>query len=240
MLHQPGPVGAVIGTSCGRTRVLRYLAMPAPLLGLLLAAAGGLLGHNLAQAWTARALGDRRAVEAGFGGVRSTAQFDILGVIAAVLTVFAFGFASAVPVDTRLRRRSRGITALLAGPAFLLVWTIVLAALGQQFLDVNGVIIVGQAFSARLFGYATICAAGLFVTSLIPIPPLALGRVLWLFTPRRGGWETARYRFEEESLGRLVAFAVLLVPVLLTSLPNPVQDLAVSLGAHLSGALHGG
>ena len=201
--------------------MLRYLGMPSTLLGTLLAVAIGLFGHNLVQAWAARALGDRTAVREGFGTL-TWRQLDPLGVVAFVLTYNAWGFAAAVPMDLRQHRRTRAVVALLSGPVFLLALTGAFAAGYDNLADQGG-------FGARVLFAAAVCSAGLFVTSLIPVPPLALGRALWLYAPARGGWATARYRLEEDNLGRLIALAVLLLPVLITALPDLVGELVTPL-----------
>ncbi len=200
--------------------MLHYLATPASLLGTVVAVVVGLFGHNLSQAWAAKALGDPTPVRAGFGRPNPRRDLDILGTIAALLTNGAWGFAAPVPITSRWRR-PRVVTALLAGPLFLLAWTGVLAA---TFDHVNG-----GTFTETFLLAAVVCAAGLFVTSMLPIPPLALGRAVWMYAPPTGGWATARYRLEEEQLGRVIAFAILMVPLLIPSLPDIVGELVTPL-----------
>lgn len=210
--------------------MLRYLDQGAFLVGGLLALLVGFLGHNLSQTWAARALGDHLPLRAGFGRL-TWAQLDVLGVIAAVLTVNGWGFTAPVPMDTRLRRRPRSAVALMVGPVFLLAQSVLVAAARG-----NGV----TSFADRALLFAEIVSAGLFVTSMIPIPPLAFGRVLWMYAPTTGGWANARNRLEQESIGRLIAFGVLMLPVIIRSLPDPVGELALPLARRLTEALGGG
>lgn len=211
--------------------MLRYLDQGAFLLGGVLAVLVGFFGHNVSQAWVARALGDHIPLRAGFGRP-SRSQLDVLGVIASILTYYGWGFAAPVPLDSRPRRRGRTAVALLAGPVFLLAQTVVCAAAARGAVD--------GGFGDRALLFAEIVSAGLFVTSMIPLPPLALGRALWMYAPSTGGWPHARYRLEQESIGRLVAFAILMVPVVFTSLPDPVRELALPLARRLTQAVGGG
>ena len=187
------------------------------LLGLFAMVVVGLLGHNLAQAYVARLLGDRRAFREGYARP-GRIQLEPLGVVCAFLTVGAYGYAGVVPVDARFpRQRPRAAAALLAGPAFLFGATCAAAAASAHVSNVHVFVV---------FEAASYCGAGLLVTSLIPIPPLALGRALWLFAPATPGWRTAQYRFEEDSVGSLIAFAVLMLPLLWSVLPNVIRDIA--------------
>ncbi len=210
--------------------MLRYLAQPAPLLGLVIAVVVGLLGHNLSQAWAARALGDPGAIRSGFGRV-DRQQVDVLGLVACVLTVAAWGFAAPVPVETRFRaRRGRTTAALLAGPLFLLVLTAVADAATRPSVD---------GFALRVATATTVCSAGLLVTSLLPFPPLALGRALWQYLPTTAGWSTARFRLQEDNLGRLIAFGILMLPLVFGAFPDVVGEFVTPLLSHLSPAVGG-
>jgi len=201
--------------------VLHYLATPSTLLGTLLAVAVGLFGHNLAQARTARGLGDRSGTRDGFGTL-TWRQLDPLGVVAFLLTDGAWGFAAAVPMDLRPRRRTRAVVALLAGPVFLLALTGGCSAAFEQVTD-------PLSFAGKVLYAAAYSCAGLFVTSMIPIPPLALGRALWLFAPPVGGWASARYRLEDENLGRVIALVILLIPLVISSFPDLVGEFVTPL-----------
>lgn len=216
--------------------MLRELAHPDLLLGFAVAVLVGLFGHNLAQAWTARALGDRTPVREGFARPRWR-QLEALGVVAAALTVGAWGFPSKVPVETRFRRsRRRAVVILLAGPVVLLVLTLVGVALTKAAHPGDG---HTSLFAYHVVSAYTISIGGLTIMSLLPFPPLALGRALWMWAPTSPGWSRARLSLEEESIGSIIAFAILLLPLLFSSLPDVVGQLEPPLLRHLDGLLPG-
>ncbi|HEX7354822.1 MAG TPA: hypothetical protein VF288_08330 [Mycobacteriales bacterium] len=215
--------------------MLRELAHPDLLLGLVIAVLVGLFGHNLAQAWTARALGDRTAERAGFGRPRWR-QLEPLGVVAAALTVGAWGIPSKVPVATHFRRsRTRAVAILLAGPVFLVLVSLAGVAVTQAALPTPG----SSAFAYQVARAFTISIGGLTVMSCLPFPPLALGRALWMWAPTSPGWSRARLALEEESIGTIIAFAVLLLPLLFSGLPDVVGQLEPPLLRHLDALLPG-
>lgn len=216
--------------------MLRELAHPDYLLGFVVAVLVGLFGHNLAQAWAARALGDPTAAREGFASPRWR-QLEPLGVVAAALTVGAWGFPSKVPVETRFRRsRPRAATILLAGPLVLFLLTLLGVALTKAALPGDG---GSSQFAYHVARAYTISIGGLTIMSLLPFPPLALGRALWMWVPTSPGWSRARLALEEESIGTIIAFAVLLLPLLFTSLPDVVGQLEPPLLRHLDALLPG-
>lgn len=216
--------------------MLRELAHPDLLIGFVLAVLVGLFGHNLAQAWTARALGDQTAVRAGFARPRWR-QLEPLGVVAAALTVGAWGFPSQVPVEMRFRRsRHRAVAILMSGPLALALLTFVGVAVTKAVVPgVHG----SSAFAFHVAVAYSTSMGGLTVMSLLPFPPLALGRALWMWAPTSPGWSRARLALEEESIGNVVAFAVLLLPLLFNGLPDVVGQLDPPLLQHLDGFLPG-
>ena len=205
--------------------MLRYVLHGWLLLGFAGSVVIGLSGHDLVQAWGARLLGDSRAVREGFGRP-GRAQIDPLGIVTTVLTYGAFGWAAPVPMEVRFRRqRARASVALLLGPAYLFALALGAAALRARTQ-------IGSDWF-EVWDAAVVCCAGLLVLSLAPFPPLALGRVLWMYAPTTPGWQRARYLFEEESIGSLIAFAFLVLPLMFTPLP----DVVGTLGGHLVNGL---
>lgn len=216
--------------------MLRELAHPDLLIGFVLAVLVGLFGHNLAQAWTARALGDQTAMREGFARPRWR-QLEPLGVVAAALTLGAWGIPSKVPVENRFRRsRPRAAVILLAGPVLLLVLTLVGVAVSKAALPSAG---DSSVFAYNVARAYSISIGGLTVVSLLPFPPLALGRALWMWAPASPGWSRARLALEEESIGTIIAFAILLLPLLFTSLPDVVGQLEPPLLRHLDQLIPG-
>lgn len=211
--------------------MLHYLSHPYELLGVIVAVVLGLLGHNLAQAWTANAVGDPDPVRRGFGSPAFSRQLEPFGAVSVALAFWGWGFPAPVPIAARFRRhRPRATVALLAGPLYLLILTAL------------AVLLMAQASSGHFIEFsaaASASAAGLFVTSCLPIPPLTGGRLLFLYAPTSPGWVRARYRLVETQAGVLIALAILLLPILFTALPNVVSELAGPLVrglAHLENA----
>lgn len=216
--------------------MLRELAHPDLLLGFVLAVLAGLFGHNLAQAWTARAFGDPSAAREGFTRPRWR-QLEPLGVVAAALTVGAWGFPSKVPVETRFRRlRPRAVVILLSGPLALLLLTLAGVAISKATVPQLG---STSTFAYHVASAFSISVGGLTIMSLLPFPPLALGRALWMWAPTSPGWSRARAALEEESIGSIIAFAILLLPLLFSGLPDVVGQLEPPLLRHLDALLPG-
>jgi len=199
--------------------VLRYLAHPTQLLGVVIAVVVGLLGHNLAQVYAARALGNAEPIRQGYGTPKPQRHLEALGIVAALLAYHGWSFSAPVPIEARFRRqRPRATISLLSGPAFLLLLTfgavVLLRTLNQGR--------VGEGAAA-----AAVTSAGLLVMSLLPIPPLTGGRVLFLYAPTSPSWQRARYQLGETQTGALIALAILLLPVVFQGLPDIVGQLAV-------------
>jgi hypothetical protein len=57
------------------------------------------------------------------------------------------------------------------------------------------------------------------VISLVPLPPLEGGRLLFLFTPRTPGWQKAEYNLAERNIGLVI---VLVCMIRLGSFPPPL------------------
>lgn len=205
-------------TSAKEAALLRYLAHPYQLLGVVLAVVVGLIGHNLVQAWVADRLGDREPRRRGFLRPDLHRQADGIGAIATLVVPFGWGFAAPVPIEARFRRqRMRATIALLAGPAYLVGLLFGAVAIGLHTNDEHALEITGHAIATL---------AGLVVLSLIPIPPLAGGRVFFLYAPTSPGWQRARFTLGDTNAGRLVAFGILILPILFPLLPDVVHDLA--------------
>lgn len=196
--------------------MLRYLAHPYQLLGVVVAVLVGLVGHNLGQVATARLVGNPVPARSGWWTLRPTRHIEALGAVAAALAFYGWSFAAPVPVTGRLRAgRLRAAIALLAGPAVLFALTALVVAGTARTSSV-------QLLEAGLTAQASL--AGLLVLSLLPLPPLAVGRVVFLYAPTTAGWQRARYQLLETPLGGLLALAVVLVPVVLPGFPDIVGD----------------
>ena len=49
--------------------------------------------------------------------------------------------------------------------------------------------------------------------SLVPLPPLDGGRLLFALGPRTAGWQKAEYQLDERNIGVAVLLALLLIPL---------------------------
>ncbi|HVV30883.1 MAG TPA: M50 family metallopeptidase [Mycobacteriales bacterium] len=209
--------------------MLHYLGDPYELLGVIVASVLCLGGHNLAQVWAARLLGDREPARQGFAQLTSKRHVEPLGVVAFALCHFGWGFAAPVPITVRFRRqRSRAAICLLAGPACLFLLTLLFTWWATHARSEHW---------AEFTVYAAMSSAGWFITSCLPIPPATGGRLVFLYAPATPGWQRARYWLTEGQTGALIVLAVLLLPILFNGLPNVVDELARPLLRNLASAV---
>ena len=187
------------------------------LLGVLLAWAVHVAAQRLVQGWIPETkwLLQRRPGLAGL--------VDPFSAVAAILGPASAGWTP--PVEWNSHRGSKRplITLLLAGPvgnvlvgAGCLVgfeaWvgpTVTTGLLGAysriflgNFVDfadaIGGPILQRSLF---VFGLLQLIVA---VISLIPLPPLEGGRLLFLLTPKTVGWQKAEYQLAERNIGLIV------------------------------------
>lgn len=213
-----------------------YLSQPATLLGVALALVLGVLAHDAAQVLAAQVLGDPAARRSGRLTLRPKPHVSVYSVIAMVIG--GVGWAEPVPMNDRWRaRRFRIAAAVLAGPlAYLVLCVASLAALRgvatHTVIDptVDRVVRVVHAGAATdiLFAMA-LTFASLCVLSLVPVPPLDGGRVLFALGPTSPSWGNARYTLEERNIGLAIVLAVILLPVLLSGFPTVVGQLVADL-----------
>lgn len=214
------------------------------LLGVVVALVGGLYLHDTAQVLIGRALGDRVAASSGRLTWRIAPHVEVYGAVCAIIG--GYGWGAPVPVDDRWRgRRRRVAVTLLAGP--LLYALLALAALGAVHIDSGGAYAVpGHGIVAGdHLGEVLVAAAGTWcgqaVLSLVPLPPmLDGGRALFAWGPVSHGWQQARYQLVDRNIGLAIAVAIVLLPRLFTSLPDPIGDLGGYVATSTSGAGAGG
>jgi Zn-dependent protease len=151
------------------------------------------------------------------------------------------------PVELQRRRKDLLVWVSLAGPAvqlvlgvaLLLVWR-VLEGPGDPFPD--GAAYLLQHGSRLPHASDVLLLAGasqvyLAVLSLVPIPPLDGGRLLFGLAPRTQGWLRAEHQLAERNIGVAVLLALLLVPL---GGPVPIlPDLLDALLGPLMGLLCG-
>jgi Zn-dependent protease len=227
--------------------VLYALSHPLSLLVLLTSFVVGLTAHGAVQAWIARRMGDRRVVLEGRVSADPRRHVDPFGAVAALIS----GLGWVQPVDAPWgRRRNRVVLLSLAGPAvnvlagvaLLLAWRVAYGP-ADEFS--------GGAAYALQHGLATDAAPGallllagasqlyLGVLSLVPLPPLDGGRLLFALAPRSHGWQRAEHQLVERNIGVAVLLALLVIPLggpvpilpqLLDVILDPVLSLLVAGG----------
>lgn len=146
-------------------------------------------------------------------------QVDPFGAVAAAIA----GFGWARPLDGA-RRRSRGSTA-----ALLLTGPLVVLALGLGALAAFGVAqgplpgtnlstllqhgLPGGGAGPRAWVLAGLMATYVGALSLVPLPPLPGGQLLFRLAPRTIGWQRAEHQLVERNIGLAVLLALLLIPL---------------------------
>lgn len=222
--------------------MLRTLGHPVSFVGLVVGFVVSVVVLQVAQAWTARALGDRVATR----NVGWRHSFDPFGAVAAAVSVPGWGRTA----EQRSFSPGRQGVALLMGPAaVLLVGAVAIAGYlladgPRVFLDGGvgpGDIISADGdlrsvmTSAQVFLFcAGLEAVGFAVLSLVPLPPLTGWKLLALLSPKSLGWQRAHYWLEERNIGIVALLVLLLIPIgvgstpLLVDLVDTIVGLLVS------------
>jgi membrane-associated protease RseP (regulator of RpoE activity) len=134
------------------------------------------------------------------------------------------------------------VVLLLSGAvANLVVGFAVLAAFRLTGGAVLGASVLQLQYGVQGFGLLERCLLlfglmNVFVglLSLVPLPPLDGGRLLFALAPRTAGWQKAEYQLDERNIGVAVLLALLLIPlggpqallpVLLDTVVGPLVDL---------------
>ncbi|MCU1674538.1 MAG: hypothetical protein JWN77_2651 [Frankiales bacterium] len=157
------------------------------------------------------------------------AHLDPFGSVSAALTGVGWTRPVALP------RRSAALVAL-AGPAVLLL---VAAGLLVAFGAVEGQVSVdttvlqqgadGVPVLSRVLLLAGLVHLFVGLLSLVPLPPLDGGRLLFARSPRTPGWQKAELYLVEKNLGTVAVLVLLLLPLagqlpLLLALLSAVGD----------------
>lgn len=195
--------------------------------------------HGFVQSVVAARAGDRQVRALGRTRPDPRRHVDPFGAIAGAIA--GVGWAKPVEVDDRAPRRTL-ITVLLSGVVANAVVG-VLALIGFRALTggaagastellQRGLPLDDLAARALLlFGLMNVFVAAL---SLVPLPPLDGGRLLFALAPRTAGWQKARHYLIEQNIGVAVLLALLLIPLggpqallptLLDTLVGPLLDL---------------
>lgn len=222
--------------------MLYALGDPISLLLLLVGFLIAVTVHGAVSALAASRAGEGAPVVEGRRSLRPTRHIDPFGALGAAIS----GVGWAKPVRPPSRRRHGARTAaLLAGPAATLV--VGVAALGGYRLG-GGAPLRGGLFSILQAGVSgdlvlkallLIGVVNLFVgaLSLVPLPPLNGGQLLFGLAPQSDGWRKAEYQLVDRNIGVAVLLALLLIPLggpyallptLLDIVVSPVATLVTS------------
>jgi len=218
--------------------VLYALGDPVSLVVLVLSFVLAVTLHGWVRSLVAVRQGDRRPAAAGRTRFDPRRQLDPFGAVAGAIA----GVGWSRPLDPPDRRRAGLVVLLLSGAvANLVVGFAVLAAfrltggavLGASVLQlqygVQGFSLLER--SLLLFGLMNVFVG---LLSLVPLPPLDGGRLLFALAPRTAGWQKAEYQLDERNIGVAVLLALLLIPlggpqallpVLLDTVVGPLVDL---------------
>lgn len=198
-------------------------ALRTPLLfaALLLGLVVGAVAHGLAQALVGVRHGDRAARSRRTVDPRR--HLDPFGTVAAAIA--GVGWARPLEPDGWRPRPGRVGAVVAAGAGANLVLAAAAlagyvaaggdgAALGQ--LGISDVVL-GRAVPADplqtvLLGFG-IENLAIGLLSLVPLPPLDGGRLLFALAPRSRGWQQAEYRLVEQNWGLGVLLVLLLIPL---------------------------
>ena len=202
--------------------MLYALGHPAALGVLLVSFVVGLTLHGALQAWVAGWRGDRRPGLEGRTTFDPRHQVDPFGAVAALVS----GLGWVKPVELHQPRRKPVLIAVcLSGPAvnvvlgvgLLLAWRFaygpgdVFGPLGGAAnLLQHGAVLSGFGDALLLAGVSQLYLGAL---SLVPIPPLDGGRLLFGLAPRTQGWVKAEYHLVERNIGVVLLLALLIVPL---------------------------
>ena len=202
--------------------MLYALGDPVSLVLLLVSFVVAVTLHGWVQSVVAAREGDRAVVLEGRTKPDPRRHVDPFGAVSAAIA--GIGWAKPVDVPDR-RRRGAVVWVLLSGAlANLVVGLGCLAALpfvstasgsligfiGPSRLLQSGIAGDLGARALLLFGLAHLMTG---LLSLVPIPPLPGGRLLFALAPRSVGWQKAEYQLVERNIGIAVLLALLLIPL---------------------------
>lgn len=199
--------------------MLYALGDPVDLVLLVVSFMVAVTVHGWVQATTAHRTGmDRSVAQQGRLRPDPRRQIDPFGAIAAAIS--GVGWSRQVQPPDR-RRRGSLIAVLLSGSlANVLLGVAALVAfraLGGPFGSGSTLVLqrgvpeveIGV-LALYLFGLMNVYVAAL---SLVPLPPLPGGLLLFGLAPRSPGWQKAEYRLVEQNIGTAVLLALLFIPL---------------------------
>ena len=210
--------------------MLYALGRPASFAVLLVSFVVGMLLHGWVQGVVAVRMGDGVARLQRRHKPEPRVHIDPFGAVGALIG----GLGWAHPVELPGRRdRARAIAVALAGPAvnvlvgvgLLVLWRVALrdgasASVAAAWGHAGGAgadLQHGFSFAGDALGFAVLLAGAsqlyLGVLSLVPIPPLDGGRLLFALAPSTLGWQRARHYLIGQNLGMVLVLVMLVLPL---------------------------
>ena len=197
--------------------MLYALGDPVSLLLLVVSFVLAVTLHGWVQALVAARTGDRRPAAEGRTRPDPRRHLDPFGAVAAALG--GVGWARPLELPDR-RRRGALVAVLLSGAvANLVVGVAVLAAFRVVAGPVAGASTlllqrgVGGDLPARALLLLGLMNVFVGLLSLVPLPPLDGGRLLFALGPQTPGWRRADHQLDERNIGVAVLLALLLLPL---------------------------
>jgi len=198
--------------------MLYALGNPVSLLLLLLSFVVAITVHGYVQAVVASRNGQRPASAADRATVDPRRHVDPFGAVAAAIA--GVGWAKPIAPPEQPRRGATVATLLSGSVANIglgLVSLLVFRSLGGPRLAGGSTLLLQQGVEGDLLfrGLLLFGLSNLFVgaLSLVPLPPLDGGRLLFALTPPTPGWRKAEYQLVERNIGVAVLLALLLIPL---------------------------
>lgn len=198
--------------------MLYALGDPVSLLLLLLSFVIAVTLHGCVQAVVASRSGERRPAAEGRTSVDPRRHVDPFGAVAAAIG----GIGWAKPVDAPDRRRRGALVAILLSGAVANIVVGLVALVGFRLaggppLGGASAVLLQRGVEGDLLLRALLLfgVSNLFVglLSLVPLPPLDGGRLLFALAPPSPGWQKAELQLVERNIGVAVLLALLLIPL---------------------------
>ena len=203
--------------------MLFALGSPVSLILLLVSFVVAITLHGWVQSVVAARAGDRTVTAEARTKPDPRRHLDPFGAVAAAIA--GIGWAKPIePPDRRQRGAmirvllSGAIANLVVGVAALVVFGVIASSgLGQLVELVGPSRVLQEGFpvpiaerALLLFGLANLMTG---LLSLVPLPPMDGGRLLFGLAPRSVGWQKAEYQLVERNIGIAVLLALLLIPL---------------------------
>ncbi len=180
----------------------------------------GVALHGWVQALTASGFGDPRIRLERRTSPDPRRHLDPFGAVAAAIA--GVGWTLPVSYPDR-RRRVQVVTVALVGPALNLVLGVGLLAVfrfayGPVGISAPALLLQRGSGTAGHPAELALLLVGLSqlylgALSLLPLPPLDGGRLLFALAPTTPGWQRAEFRLVEQNIGVGVLLALLLIPL---------------------------